>query len=220
MFFFLWQILSFQCSLALSKNSSHACSFAPRGSLSILLNFSLDVLLITVAVNSRRRNKLWSFKKLLRFTRVYNRRMLDDRLVYMIWRLLWKHGGEKLHLPIYLSTTVFIIQRVNSFIKFKSSFVKLPSYSHCSSWRRVYAHWISNCSWYNIAQRRRHSFLKKLFVCKLFVNQDVKMGSLESTKLLATSRAILTLLVFSVIIEWSSEWNKKDWLTFAYIQQR
>lgn len=108
MFFFLWQILSFQCSLALSKNSSHACSFAPRGSLSILLNFSLDVLLITVAVNSRRRNKLWSFKKLLRFTRVYNRRMLDDRLVYMIWRLLWKHGGEKLLLPIYLSTTVFI----------------------------------------------------------------------------------------------------------------
>ena len=116
--------VDFQCSLALSKNSSHACSFAPRGSLSILLNFSLEVLLITVAVHSRRRNKLWSFKKLLRFTRVYNRRMLDDRLVYMIWRLLWKHGGEKLHLPIYLSTTVFIIQRVNSFIKFKSSFVK------------------------------------------------------------------------------------------------
>ena len=59
------------------------------------------LLLIVFAVVFRQHNKSWNCRKPLRFIRDFSLRMLDDQPVYMIWKLLWKHGGENL-LPLNL----------------------------------------------------------------------------------------------------------------------
>ena len=59
------------------------------------------LLLIVFAVVFRQHNKSWNCRKPLRFIRDFSLRMLDDQPVCMIWKLLWKHGGENL-LPLNL----------------------------------------------------------------------------------------------------------------------